>query len=186
MILPIVVYGNPLLRNISTDITPEYPKLDEIITNMWETMYVADGVGLAAPQIGLNIRMFVIDATVLAEDDSKCDGFKKVFINAKILEQTGSKWAFNEGCLSLPGIREDVMRHEKIKIQYQDEKFETHIDEFDGLRARVVQHEYDHLEGKLFIDHIHMLRKRLIKKRLDNIEKGLVDVSYRIKPYRGR
>jgi len=181
MILPIYVYGNPVLRTVSTDITPEYPKFEEIMKNLWETMYSSDGVGLAAPQVGLNIRVFVIDGSPMGEDDPICDGFKKAFINAKILEQSGEKWAFNEGCLSLPTIREDVLREAKIIIQYQDENFETHIEEYEGLQARIIQHEYDHLEAKLFIDHINPLRKRLLKKKLENIERGNVDVSYKIK-----
>jgi len=181
MILPIYVYGNQVLRTVSSDIKADYPKFEEILANLWETMYFSDGVGLAAPQIGLNIRVFVIDGSAMGEDDPKCAGFKKTFINAKIIEQTGEKWAFNEGCLSLPTIREDVLRNEKIKIQYQDEKFETHIEEYDGLQARIIQHEYDHLEAKLFIDHVNPLRKRLLKKRLENIERGNVDVAYKIK-----
>jgi peptide deformylase len=184
MILPIYVYGNPVLRKVSEDITPSYAKFETILANLWETMYSSDGVGLAAPQIGLNIRLFVIDGSAMGEDDPSCVGFKKTFINAKILEQSGEKWAFNEGCLSLPTIREDVLRQAKIKIQYQDEKFETHVEEYDGLRARIIQHEYDHLEAKLFIDHINPLRKRLLKKRLENVERGNVDVSYKIKVHR--
>lgn len=181
MILPVIVYGNPILRKVSENITPAYPKLNDIIKNMWDTMYVADGVGLAAPQIGYSIRLFVIDGTSLAEDDPLCDGFKRTFINANIVEESGDAWAFNEGCLSLPGVREDVNRKAKIKIQYQDENFNTVVEELDGIRARIVQHEYDHLEGKLFIDHINMLRKRLLKKKLSNIEIGNVDVTYKIK-----
>src|ERR1035437_4965883 len=181
MILPIYVYGNLVLRKISTEVKADYPKFKEILVNIWETMYESDGVGLAAPQIGLNIRLFVIDGSAMGEDDPSCMGFKKTFINAQILEQSGEKWAFNEGCLSLPNIREDVFRQAKIKIQYQDEHFETHIEEYEGLRARIIQHECDHLEAKLFIDHINPLRKRLLKKRLENIERGNVDVAYRIK-----
>jgi len=184
MILPIYVYGSPLLRKVSADISPDYPKLKEIIANMWDTMYSSDGVGLAAPQVGFNIRLFVIDGEPLAEDDPKCEGFKKTFINAHIIERTGAEWAFNEGCLSLPGIREDVNRPASVKIQYQDEQFETHVEEFDGIRARIIQHEYDHLDGKLFIDHINMLRKRLLKKKLSNIEVGNVDVAYKIKVHK--
>ena len=181
MILPIYVYGNQVLRTISKDITPDYPGLKDFLANLWETMYHSDGVGLAAPQVGANIRVFVIDGTVMAEDDPLCKDFKKTFINAKILEQSGEKWAFNEGCLSLPGIREDVLRQSKIKIQYQDENFDTFTEEFAGLRARIVQHEYDHLEAKLFIDHINPLKRRLLKKKLENIEKGIVDIGYKIK-----
>lgn len=181
MILPIYVYGNQVLRAISKDINPDYPGLKDFLANLWETMYHSDGVGLAAPQVGANIRIFVIDGTVMSEDDPLCQDFKKTFINAKIIERSGEKWAFNEGCLSLPGIREDVLRQSKIKIQYQDEHFNTFTEEFDGLRARIIQHEYDHLEAKLFIDHINPLKRRLLKKRLENIEKGNVDIGYKIK-----
>jgi peptide deformylase len=181
MILPITIYGNPALRKVSADITPDYPNLKEIIANMWETMYVADGVGLAAPQVGLNIRLFVIDGKALGEDDAACADFKHTFINAKIIDQSGEGWAFNEGCLSLPGIREDVVRKQVVRLQYQDENFDTHIVDLEGIRARIVQHEYDHLEGKLFIDHINMLRRRLLKKKLSNIEAGDVETAYKVK-----
>ena len=188
MILPIVAYGDPVLRKKAVDIAKEYPKLDILLDNMFETMYGAFGVGLAAPQIGLAIRIFLVDTEPFAEDESLSDeereqlkGFKRVFINAKILEEEGDEWAFNEGCLSIPDVREDVFRQPKIKIQYQDENFETHTEEFEGLIARVVQHEYDHIEGILFTDKLSSLKKRLIKGRLANISKGKIKVDYKMR-----
>ncbi|MFI2742442.1 peptide deformylase [Zhouia sp. PK063] len=188
MILPIVAYGDPVLRKEAKDITQDYPKLNELIANMYETMYNAYGVGLAAPQIGLPIRMFVIDASPFAEDDdlteeekAQLKDFKKTFINATILEETGEEWCFNEGCLSIPDVREDVFRNEKIKIEYYDEDFNKHVEEFDGLAARVIQHEYDHIEGILFTDKLSTLKKRLIKSRLANISKGKIKVDYKMK-----
>ncbi|MHA7830529.1 MAG: peptide deformylase [Flagellimonas sp.] len=188
MILPIVAYGDPVLRKKAKDITSEYPKLDELITNMWETMYNAHGVGLAAPQVGLPIRMFMVDTTPFADDDElteaeqkQLDGFKKVFINAKIEEESGKEWDFNEGCLSIPDIREDVKRKPEIAITYLDEDFKEHTETFDGLLARVIQHEYDHIEGILFTDKLSSLRKRLLKSRLEKISKGKIDVDYRMR-----
>jgi len=184
MIYPIVVYGNPSLRKTSTNIDKAYPELQSIIENMFETMYASDGVGLAAPQVGKNIRLFVIDATPMAEDDPSLSDFKRIFINAKITERSGEPWAFSEGCLSLPEIREDVNRPEKISMTYLDEHFIEKKEEFDGIKARIIQHEYDHLEGKLFIDHISALRKRLIKGKLSAIEKGKINPSYRVRFYK--
>lgn len=188
MILPIVAYGDPVLRKKATVISPDYPNLKELITNMHETMYNAYGVGLAAPQIGLSIRLFLVDTSPFAEDETfseeeqkQLKDFKCTFINAKILEEEGDDWAFNEGCLSIPNIREDVFRQPKIKIQYQDEEFNEHIKEFDGLIARVIQHEYDHIEGILFTDKISSFKKRLIKGKLQNISKGNIDVDYKMK-----
>ena len=188
MILPIIAYGDAILRKKSEDIPNDYPNLDELITNMYETMYGAFGVGLAAPQIGLAIRMFLVDTSPFAEDDDftleeqeVLKNFKRTFINAKILEETGDEWAFNEGCLSIPDVREDVFRKPKITIQYQDENFVTNTENFDGLIARVIQHEYDHIEGILFTDKLSALKKRLIKGRLSNISKGKVDVDYRMR-----
>jgi peptide deformylase len=188
MILPIVAYGDPVLRKKATAISSEYPKLKELIVNMYETMYNAYGVGLAAPQIGLSIRLFLVDTSPFAEDEALSDeeqeqlkNFKCTFINAKILEEEGDEWAFNEGCLSIPNIREDVFRQPKIKIQYQDEDFNEHVKEFDGLLARVIQHEYDHIEGVLFTDKISSFKKRLIKGKLQNIAKGNIDVDYKMK-----
>ncbi|WP_417370474.1 peptide deformylase [Gelidibacter japonicus] len=188
MILPIIAYGDPVLRKECEVITAEYPNLRELIDNMFETMYDAYGVGLAAPQIGLPIRLFVIDTTPFADDEdltkeeqSQLKGFKRIFINAKVLEETGDEWAFNEGCLSIPEVREDVFRKPKIKIQYQDENFKTHVEEFEGLVARVIQHEYDHIDGILFTDKLSTLKKRLIKSRLINISKGNISVDYKMR-----
>lgn len=188
MILPIIAYGDAVLRKKAEDISKEYPKLEELISNMYETMYGAFGVGLAAPQIGLPIRMFLVDTSPFAEDEDFTPeeqeilkNFKRTFINAKILEESGDEWAFNEGCLSIPDVREDVFRKPKITIQYQDENFVTNTESFDGLIARVIQHEYDHIEGILFTDKLSALKKRLIKGRLTNISKGKVDVDYRMR-----
>ncbi len=188
MILPIVAYGDPVLRKKAKEITPDYPNLKELIANMQETMYNASGVGLAAPQIGKAIRLFVIDASPFAEDDSLEESdretlkdFKKVFINANILEEEGQEWGFNEGCLSIPDVREDVYRQPKITIEYQDEDFNTHTETLDGLAARVFQHEYDHIEGILFTDKLSSLKKRLLKRKLDNISKGKINADYRMR-----
>ena len=178
MILPVVAYGDSILRKVGVDIDKDYPNLLELIDNMKETMINDLGVGLAAPQIGKAIRLFVVDTSPFAEDEELEDeektflkDFKKVFINAKIIKEEGEIWPFTEGCLSIPEIREDVFRHEKITIEYFDENFEKHTDIIDGLAARVVQHEYDHIEGIMFTDKISSLKKRLIKKKLENISK---------------
>ncbi|MCK8481984.1 peptide deformylase [Psychroserpens algicola] len=188
MILPIVAYGDPVLRKKAENITKDYPNLDALIENMKETMYAAYGVGLAAPQIGLPIRLFLVDTEPFAEDDiyteeeqEKLKHFNRVFINAEILDEEGDEWAFNEGCLSIPDVREDVFRQPKITIKYQDENFDTHTEVFDGLIARVVQHEYDHIEGVLFTDKLSSLKKRLIKGKLTNISKGKIKVDYRMR-----
>jgi len=188
MILPIVAYGDPVLRKKATVISSDYPKLKELIADMHETMYNAYGVGLAAPQIGLPIRLFLVDTSPFAEDEGlsneeqeQLKDFKCTFINAKIIKEDGDEWAFNEGCLSIPNIREDVFRQSKIKIQYQDEEVNEHVKEFDGLIARVIQHEYDHIEGILFTDKISSFKKRLIKGKLQNISKGNIEVDYRMK-----
>lgn len=182
MILPIYLYGQPVLRKVAEEITPEYPKIKELIANMFETMYNADGIGLAAPQIGLDIRLFVIDLEPLAEDDPKYAGFKKIFINPKIIESTGELVKMEEGCLSLPGINEAVEREEKIRIQYLDENFIPHDEVYGDFFARCIQHEYDHIEGKLFIDRISGIRKQMIKSKLNNLIKGKVNCHYRVKP----
>lgn len=188
MILPIVAYGDAVLRKVAKDITAEYPNLDALLANMWETMYNAHGVGLAAPQIGLPVRIFLVDATPFADDEEltqaerdELSTFKQVFINAKITAETGEEWPFNEGCLSIPDVREDVQRKETIEITYQDENFKTHTKSFDGLLARVIQHEYDHIEGVLFTDKLSTLKKRLLKGRLTNISKGKIQVDYRMR-----
>ncbi|MFV0376596.1 MAG: peptide deformylase [Mangrovibacterium sp.] len=180
MIYPITVYGEPLLRKVCKPISPDYPDFKKLVEDMFETMYHSDGVGLAAPQIGLPIRMFVVDASAVADDEPELEGFKKAFINPEILELRGDEWTMNEGCLSLPEIREDVSRPEFVKIKYHDENFNEHIEEFGGFAARVIQHEYDHLEGKLLVDYLSPLRKRILKSRLTNITKGNVKTSYRI------
>ena len=188
MILPIVAYGNPVLKRVADEITSDYPNLSELIENMWETMYAAHGVGLAAPQIGLSIRLFVIDASLFVDeeemDQEEIDtlkDLKKVFINPIIEKEQGELWSFNEGCLSIPDVREDVSRKEEIVVSYVDENFTPQQLELNGLAARVVQHEYDHIQGVLFTDHLSPLKKRLIKKRLTSISKGSVSVEYRMK-----
>lgn len=188
MILPIVAYGDPVLRKVGVDIDKDYPNLSELIENMRETMENAQGVGLAAPQIDKSIRLFLVNTAPFGEDEDLeeeertfLSNFNKVFINAKILKEEGDEWAFTEGCLSIPDIREDVFRQNKITIEYLDENFEKHTDIIDGLAARVVQHEYDHIEGILFTDKISSLKKRLLKKKLENITKGKVNADYRMK-----
>ena len=178
---PVTVYGDPLLRKKAKPIEKEQEGLNEIIENMWETMYFSDGVGLAAPQVGKSIRLFVVDATSGAEEEPGLKDFKKVFINPEIIETFGEEWEMNEGCLSLPEIREDVKRPEMVRIRYQDENFETHEEEYKGYAGRIIQHEYDHLEGVLFIDYLSPLRKRLLKSKLRNIASGKVQPHYRIK-----
>jgi len=188
MIIPILAYGDPILRRKGKDISPEYPKLKELLENMFETMYAAKGIGLAAPQIGLPIRLFIVDATPFGDDEDYSEEeraflstFRQVFINAKIIEETGDEWAFNEGCLSIPDINEDVFRNEEIFIEYYDENFEKYTEKFDGIVARIIQHEYDHIEGVLFTDKLSPLKKRIIKGKLVNISKGKIDVSYRMR-----
>ena len=188
MILPIVAYGNPVLKRVADEITSDYPNLSELIENMWETMYAAHGVGLAAPQIGLSIRLFVIDASLFVDeeemDQEEIDtlkDLKKVFINPIIEEEQGELWSFNEGCLSIPEVREDVSRKEEIVVSYVDQNFTPQQLKLRGLAARVVQHEYDHIQGVLFTDHLSPLKKRLIKKRLTSISKGSISVEYRMK-----
>jgi peptide deformylase len=188
MILPIVAYGDPVLKKKGVDINKDYPELDALLENMFDTMYNAFGVGLAAPQIGLPIRVFIVDTMPFSEDEdlteaeqTALNGFKRIFINAKILKEEGNEWAFNEGCLSIPDVREDVFRKPQITLEYFDENFELHTEVFDGLIARVIQHEYDHIEGILFTDKLSALKKRLIKGRLANISKGKINVEYRMR-----
>ena len=188
MILPIIAYGDPVLRKLGKNIDKEYPALESLLENMFETMYGAKGIGLAAPQIGLPIRIFIIDATPFQDDDELeveerdfLGTFKQVFINAKIIEETGDEWVFNEGCLSIPDVREDVFRNETIKIEYFDKKFEKHTKKFSGIAARIIQHEYDHIEGILFTDKLSSLKKRLIKGKLSNISKGKIRIDYRMR-----
>ena len=188
MILPIVAYGDPVLRKLGKDIDKDHPGLADLVANMWETMYHANGVGLAAPQIGKPIRMFLVDTSPFADDEELSEkeqkalnGFKKVFINVHMVEEIGEEWVFNEGCLSIPDIREDVSRKETITINYVDENFKAHSETYDGLLARVIQHEYDHIEGILFTDKLSSLKKRLLKGRLANISKGKIKVDYRMR-----
>ncbi|MCZ8146098.1 peptide deformylase [Flavobacterium sp.] len=190
MILPIVGYGDPVLRKVGATLTPDYPQLSELIHNMYDTMYNAYGVGLAAPQIGLPIRLFVIDTepfadseSLSAEESAQLKGFKRTFINAQILKEEGEEWGFNEGCLSIPDVREDVYRKERVTLQYCDENFVEKTEVFDGLIARVIQHEYDHIEGILFTDKISMLKRTLIKKKLQNIMDGKARPDYRMRFY---
>lgn len=181
MILPIFLYGQPVLRRVAKDITSDYPELPQLIENMFETMHQADGIGLAAPQIGLDIRVVVIDLDVLSEDIPELKGFKKAFINPHIVERDGEAVVRDEGCLSLPGIHEAVKRPSRVRLQYLDENFEPHDEVFEGYMARVIQHEFDHLDGKLFIDHISPIRKQLIKSKLNNIIAGKTNCSYKVK-----
>ncbi len=180
MILPVVAYGHPILKKVAKEIGPDYPELQGFVADMFETMYQSDGVGLAAPQVNRSIRLFVIDATVFADKHPEARDFKKVFINAKIYHEEGDEWSFNEGCLSFPGLREDIMRKPVIRIRYVDENFVPHDDRFDGIVARVIQHEYDHTEGILMVDRISPLRKMLLRGRLNDISKGNVEVSYKM------
>jgi peptide deformylase len=188
MILPIVAYGDPVLKKRASEISKETPRLKETIANMYESMYAAHGVGLAAPQVGLSIRLFLVDTSPFAEDEGysleeqkQLKSFKRTFINAKIIEEFGEEWSFNEGCLSIPNVREEVLRRSEIRIEYQDENFKKHIETFDGLIARVIQHEYDHIEGVLFTDRVSSLKKRLLKGKLTNISKGKTSVDYRMR-----
>ncbi|HEY8689345.1 MAG TPA: peptide deformylase [Chitinophagaceae bacterium] len=188
MILPIVAYGSPVLRKVCTDISPDYPQLDKLIEGMWETMYNSKGVGLAAPQVNRDIRLFVMDSVQiiesLDEEEKKeypsDEGYKGVFINAHISSINGEDWAYNEGCLSIPKIREDIYRKEKVTIDFVDENFQPHTKIFNGITARVILHEYDHIEGKLFIDLLVPLKRKLLKRKLDNITKGKINVDYKM------
>jgi peptide deformylase len=188
MVLPIVAYGNPVLRKVGKEITPDYPDLKKLIDDMWETMYNSKGVGLAAPQINRDIRLFVMDSIQIIEgleEDEKDDypgdnGYKGVFINAKIIEEDGEDWPYNEGCLSIPKIREDILRKESVTIHFLDESFIPHTQTFDGVTARVILHEYDHIDGKLFIDYLKPLKKSLLKRKLDDISKGKISVNYKM------
>ncbi|MEO6813033.1 MAG: peptide deformylase [Ginsengibacter sp.] len=188
MVLPIVAYGNPVLRKVGINISPDYPDLRKLISDMWETMYNSKGVGLAAPQINRDIRLFVMDSVQIInalEEDEKDDypgdeGYKGVFINAKIIEENGIDWPYNEGCLSIPKIREDILRKERVTLHFFDEDFIEYTKTFIGVTARVILHEYDHINGKLFIDYLKPLKKSLLKRKLDDISKGKVSVDYRM------
>jgi peptide deformylase len=188
MILPIVAYGSPVLRMVSTDISPDYPDLEKFIADMWETMYASNGVGLAAPQVNRNIRLFVVDSSQVFQNQEEEDkgrypddpGIKQVFINANIRALNGKEWIYNEGCLSIPKIREDIQRNEEVTLEYQDEQFEKHTQTFNGITARIILHEYDHIEGKLFIDYLKPLKRKLMKGKLDDISKGKIKVDYKM------
>lgn len=180
MIHPIVLYRSSILRRVSKEISEDYKDLDMLISDMFDTMKL-EGVGLAAPQIGLSIRIFVIDTSPLEEDDPALKDFKKVFINPTIIEETGKPWLFNEGCLSIPGVREDISRPQKIRIQYYDENFRFFDEHYDGVKARIMQHEYDHLQGILFTDRLQPLKKRMLKGKLMAISKGKVPTNYKVR-----
>ena len=188
MILPIVAYGNPVLRKVCDDINADYPNLQKFTEDMWETMYASNGVGLAAPQVNKEIRMFVVDSTQVfenMEDEDKTafkddPGIKQVFINAHIVGLNGEEWAYNEGCLSIPKIREDILRQEEVTLEFVDENFEPRKETYTGITARVILHEYDHIEGKLFIDYLSPLKKKLMKGKLSDISKGKVSVDYKM------
>lgn len=188
MILPIIAYGDPVLRKETEEITKDYPNFEAVLENMFETMYEARGIGLAAPQVNLPIRLFIVDATPFEDDEDLSEEeqkfvstFKRVFINARIIEESGDEWAFNEGCLSIPDVREDVFRQPDIVIEYEDENFKKNKETFSGIVARIIQHEYDHIEGILFTDKLSPLKKRLIKSKLTNISKGNISTEYRMK-----
>jgi peptide deformylase len=188
MVLPVIAYGHPILRKVSEDISPDYPGLQQLIADMWETMYRSNGVGIAAPQVGKSIRLFVVDTVQIVEGFDEEDkaawplekGIKQVFINAHKVEESGQPWAYNEGCLSIPKIREDVKRAAQVQLRWMDEHFQPHEASFSDITARVILHEYDHIEGKLFIDYLAPLKKRLLKKKLDDISSGKVKVDYRM------
>jgi peptide deformylase len=188
MILPIVAYGAQVLRTKGKDIQADYPQLDKLIEDMWETMYESSGVGLAAPQVNKPIRLFVADSTQIFSNLEENEqgkypdgpGMKEVFINAQILKLNGEPWPYNEGCLSIPKIREEILRNEEVTIKYQDQHFQQHIKTYNGLTARVILHEYDHIEGKLFIDYLKPLKRKLLKGKLDDISKGKISVDYKM------
>ena len=181
MILPIYAYGQTVLKREAEFIDPDYPGLEALIDNMWETMYQAQGVGLAAPQIGKSIRLFLVDTIQVMEEGKEDEGIKQVFINAEKIEEAGDPWTYEEGCLSIPDVRGDVDRPPQLRLRYQDENFDTHEKVFTGMNARVIQHEYDHIDGVLFVEHLKPIKRRLVKRKLDNIRKGKVKVEYKMK-----
>ncbi len=186
MLLPIYAYGQPVLKKKAEDITPELPGLEEFIENMWETMYHAEGVGLAAPQVGKSIRLFVVDTIQIMEEGKEDEGIKKVFINAHKVEEAGNPWTYEEGCLSIPDVRGDVDRPPQLRLRYLDENFEEHEEVFTGINARVIQHEYDHIDGILFTEHLKPIKRRLVRRKLEDIKKGNVKVEYKMKFAAGR
>jgi peptide deformylase len=196
MVLPIVVYGDPVLRKVAADIDKDYEGLKQLIGDMFDTMYNANGVGLAAPQIGRAIRLFIVDTGPFAESDDdeddeftpeqkkELESFKRVFINARILNESGEEWAFSEGCLSIPRIRESVSRKAEVELEYYDENFKRHVETFDGIIARVIQHEYDHIEGRLFTDRISPFKRKMLSGKLNDIAKGKISADYKTRVYR--
>lgn len=181
MILPIYAYGQPVLKKVATEISPDFPNLAALIENMWETMYHAQGVGLAAPQIGQSIRLFMVDTIQVMEKGEEAKGIKQVFINAEVIEEVGNSWLYEEGCLSIPDIRGEVERNEVLKIRYMDEDFNEQEAEFTGINARVIQHEYDHIEGVLFLEKLKPIKRTMIRKKLEKIKKGNIEVDYKMK-----
>ncbi len=181
MILPVYAYGHPVLKKVGTQIGPDFADLQQLIADMWETMYHAKGVGLAAPQIGQAIRLFVVDTVQIQEEGEEDKGIKKVFINAQMLDETGDTWTYEEGCLSIPNITGDVERKKTISIRYWDEDFKEITESYEGMNARVIQHEYDHIDGKLFIEKLNPLKKKLIQRKLENIRKGKITADYRLR-----
>ncbi len=181
MILPIYAYGQPVLKKVGKEIDKDYPELKELIDNMWETMYNAQGVGLAAPQIGRDIRLFIIDSAQMMEEDKKDEGMKQVFINPEKIEEGGEEWEFEEGCLSIPDLRGDVSRPGQLRLRYMDENFKQHEKVFTGMTARVIQHEYDHVDGILFTELLKPIKRRLVKRRLEKIKNGIVNADYKMK-----
>ncbi len=181
MILPIYAYGQPVLRKVAESIDQDYEGLEQLLADMWETMYHAQGVGLAAPQIGRAIRIFLVDTVQIQEEGKEDEGIKQVFINAQKIEEAGEPWAYEEGCLSIPDVRGDVKRPAQLKIKYYDENFQEHTKVFNGVNARVIQHEYDHIDGILFTEHLKPLKRRLVKRKLENIKKGKIAPDYKMK-----
>lgn len=181
MILPVYAYGQPVLKKVAEEIVRDFEGLDDLLEDMWETMYHASGVGLAAPQIGQSLRLFLVDTVQVMDEGDEDKGIKKAFINAEMLEEDGEFWSYEEGCLSIPDIRANVERQKRIKIKYYDEDFNEFIEEYDGINARVIQHEYDHIEGKLFTEKLKPLKKKMIKRKLEQIRKGKVKADYRLR-----
>ena len=181
MILPIYLYGAPVLRRQSEEVTPDCPDFAQLLDNLWETMYHAEGVGLAAPQVGRNLRLFVADTDALSKDFPEGKGFKKAFVNAQLLEETGDLWVYNEGCLSVPKVHEDVRRHKRVHLRYCDENFVQHDEWFEGICARVILHELEHLEGKSFVERLSPIRRQLLKSKLMKVSKGAISTPYRTK-----
>jgi peptide deformylase len=184
MILPVYAFGQPVLKKKAIEIEADFPDLTQIVDNMWETMYAAHGVGIAAPQVGFSIRLFVVDTIQIMDDDKKQEGIKKVFINAQVVEETGDLWSYEEGCLSIPNIRGEVERRQKVRIQYLDTDFKKHDEIYEGINARVIQHEYDHIEGILFVEKLKPLKRKLIVRKLNDIKAGNAEADYKIKFFR--